>query len=319
MKVCIKSYGGLIGWGVHKYLSRYLIGPWFCIQQLVRMRKTKEYAEIYVRQEVPPLFRMIEIETINRCNGNCSFCPAGRDHETRPFMKMSEKTFEKIVSELAKINYDGEVLLEVNNEPLLDTRLVSWAEKLKKSVPACTTAVITNGSILTVEKFKELGRVIDRIVINNYSEKYALHENIRKIYLYAKSEKRSDGPYVEIRRRYVKEVLANRAGTAPNHKKAAFPVTMPCLYPFAGMTIFPDGKVGLCSNDCLEQTDFGNVQHQGLTEIWNGRKFRNARKQIAKGRKNYAFCSECDVIGLGTREQIAKKEKFVKKEKYYGR
>lgn len=309
MKIKINSYGGIPGWFIHKFLSRQLIGIWFFLLQKRRGKKTKMFTEWFVKQKEAPLFQMVEIETINRCNGKCGFCPASVGNEVRPFMKMSEDTFGNIIKELSGICYAGEVLLEVNNEPLIDKRLSAFAKMLKDDVPNCKLTIITNGMLLTVEKMSELYENIDRIIVNNYNKNYWLNENIKKIYEYAMDHSNEYvGKELEIRRRYVDEVLANRAGNAPNHKKAAYNVTMPCLYPFVGITIFPDGRVGLCSNDCLEITDFGNVNEMSLLEIWNGKKIRDARAKISKGRKEYYFCNECDVIGLGTREDIASVE-----------
>lgn len=305
MKICVKSYGGFAGWILHKYFSRYLIGIWLWILQMVRKKNTEKYTNWFNRQSEFPIFQMVEIETINRCNGTCVFCPASVGNEIRPFKKMKMDTFKKIVRELSEMKYGGEVLLEVNNEPLIDNRLPNLAKILKENVPGCRLSIITNGTLLTVEKMKILYKYIDRIVVNNYSRKFRLNDNIKTVYRYAvKHSSEYSGRELEIRRRYVGEVLTNRAGSAPNHHKVSFNVTMPCLYPFVGITIFPDGRVGLCSNDCFEVTEFGNVNDESLIEIWRGDKLQVVRGQIAKGRKNYKLCSLCDVIGLGTREKM---------------
>lgn len=303
----INSYGGRAGWMVHKYFSRYFMTGWLFLLQVARKKDTCRYVNEYIKEKEAPLFEMVEIETINRCNGTCDFCPANIKSEKRPFMKMTEETFSRIVEELSHLNFKGEVLLEVNNEPLIDVRLKEFAGLLKNEVPGCKLGIITNGTLLTIEKLKDLGQVLDKIIINNYSTKYQLNKNIAEIYRYVK---RNEGQFqhleIEIRRRYIAEVLTNRAGSAPNQKKSSCKVTMPCLYPFVGITIFPDGTVGLCSNDCLEQTAFGNINEEKMTEIWNGKKMREMRRKIAKGRREYYFCENCDVIGIGTREKIAR-------------
>lgn len=308
MPVKIKSYGGIPGWVIHKYLSRQLIGPWLFLLQTLRRKSTERFVNSYIKMYTAPLFHMVEIETINRCNGKCAFCPSNVNSEKRPFKKMPEEVFKKIVSELKKLGYSGEVLLEVNNEPLIDVRLKKFASMLKTEVPSCKVGIITNGTLLTVDKLEDLKTVLDKIIINNYSKKYRLNGNISEIYNFIKKhEQQYKDIEIEIRRRYISEILTNRAGMAPNNKKASYNVTMPCLYPFVGITIFPDGVVGLCSNDCFEQTDFGNINEERMVDIWNGSKMKKARIAIAKGRKNYNFCKSCDVIGIGTREKIAQK------------
>lgn len=309
MSIKISSFGGRVGWIAHKYLSRRLIPLWLWMTEKNRKRDTYTYVNRFINMKEAPLFKMVEIETVNRCNGTCSFCPANIHDESRPFQKMKAEVFYKIIDELKEIDYEGDVLLEVNNEPLIDSRLVEFANYIKENVTRCTVAIITNGTLLTVEKIIQLSKCMDRITINNYSEKYALNDNLRIVYDYIKKNpKEFENIEIEIRRRYVKEVLTNRAGAAPNKRGEGHAVTIPCLYPFVGITIFPNGNVGLCSNDCFEKTNYGNVRDESLMSIWNGDKIRAARTAIASGRKNYEICRKCDVIGIGTREKLASEE-----------
>ena len=57
------------------------------------------------------LFDHVEIETINRCNGGCEFCPVSVKNDTREYKEMSWELFEKIINQLAEINYSGKVAL----------------------------------------------------------------------------------------------------------------------------------------------------------------------------------------------------------------
>ncbi len=63
--------------------------------------------------EDDPLFTAIEIETINRCNGSCGFCPVNRGADPRPFAKMPDELFRAIVDELAGMEYRHAVSLVV--------------------------------------------------------------------------------------------------------------------------------------------------------------------------------------------------------------
>ena len=51
-----------------------------------------------------PLFDHVEIETINRCNGVCAFCPVNINNDSRVFSIMQEELFEKIIDELAEMD-----------------------------------------------------------------------------------------------------------------------------------------------------------------------------------------------------------------------
>ena len=53
------------------------------------------------------IFKIIEIETINRCNNICSFCPVNKDNDIRKYQRMSNRVYEKLIDELSSINYSG--------------------------------------------------------------------------------------------------------------------------------------------------------------------------------------------------------------------
>ena len=100
-------------------------------QQLFKHFFPKKYAEIselilmvhmhnVLREfdDEKNLFNSIEIETINRCNNDCSFCPVNREKDIRSFAKMSDEIFYKIIDELHDMDYAKGINLFSNNEPL---------------------------------------------------------------------------------------------------------------------------------------------------------------------------------------------------------
>lgn len=132
-----------------------------------------------------------------------------------------------------------------------------------------------------------------------------MNENISQLYWFVKKNpQRFKNIKITINRRYSKEILSTRAGNAPNKKKRNNNVVDTCIYPYTDITIFPDGKVGLCCNDCFEVTDYGNVNETPLLNIWKGEKLAAVRKQMIHGRLNVPFCTECDVVDSGFREKL---------------
>ena len=88
---------------------------------------------------------------------------------------------------------------------------------------------------------------------------------------------------ISISRRYAGEILATRAGNAPNKPKKNNRVSAPCIYPFTDLIIFPDGQVGLCCNDCFEVTGFGDVTQDRLMErIYEERAAVEASRTLAE-------------------------------------
>lgn len=83
----------------------------------------------------PPLFSSVEIETINACNGRCSFCPVNRALDPRTHIMMRRDLFEKIIIELQTLNYSGRIGLFSNNEPFLDKRIIDFAKYAREHLP----------------------------------------------------------------------------------------------------------------------------------------------------------------------------------------
>lgn len=309
-KIKCVTYGGKVGWFLRKHFSHITSKAYLELQYLIRVnlfcRYIKKFNEQYKSGNVywPCL---ISIETINRCNSTCEFCPANRNADTRPFCRMDEELFQKIIRELETINYAGYLNLYVNNEPFMDTRIEDWYLYAKKHLPQAKMLLYTNGTLVTIERFQKIISCIDKMIINNYSETLELHENVKEIYEYVKTHKEYWDKDICIQIRYIREILTNRAGTAPN-KTGKVKNNKICIMPFTDMTIYPDGTVGLCCNDALEKTNYGSVKEDMISEIWRGKTYEELRKKIGKGRSNYSFCEGCDFVDAGIRNSFMKEK-----------
>ena len=85
------------------------------------------------------LFMDIEIETINRCNSDCSFCPVNRKTDPRTLHLMDENLFLSIISQLSTICYCGTVCFNINNEPLLDRRIPDFITISSSKTTKCVS------------------------------------------------------------------------------------------------------------------------------------------------------------------------------------
>lgn len=306
MSIKINSFGGILIWCLRKRNSAFTSK----VALEFTSKKYKPLIERYIQKfnasEKKPLFRMVNIETVNRCNGMCSFCPANVWEEKRDLKRMSQSLFEKIVHELEQLKWEGQIFLNVNNEPFLDKEILKRAKFIKEKLgDKAIVSMFTNGTLLSIDKLDALSESVDILVINNYSKKYCLNTKIKEIYNYVKNNpKKFRNIDITINRRYSEEILATRAGNAPNKKKKNNKVESPCIYPYTDITIFPDGKVGLCCNDCYEITDYGSVAEESLINIWENEKFEKVRTLMGVGRHNFPFCKECDVVDTGFREKL---------------
>lgn len=244
------------------------------------------------------LFNHVEIETINRCNGVCEFCPVSVPNEKRVYAKMSDRIFEKIILELADMDYSGRIALFSNNEPFLDDDIIRKHRYAREKLPNAKFHLFTNGTLLTLDKFIEIIDCLDELVIDNYNVNLELISNSKIIAEYC--EKHSVlKEKVTIVLRNPKEILSSRGGDAPNRKnKVSYPQAT-CVLPFKQMIIRSDGKVSLCCNDPLGKMTLGDVQNQTLLEIWNGDAFKMVREKLYKGRGELAHCVYCDVFSIG--------------------
>ena len=220
------TYAGRAGWFLRKHFSKYTSQVYLEVQYTLRKRLFQKYVRAFTAQQnsgdawMPCL---ISIETINRCNSTCSFCPANRKEDRRPFAKMEEGLFHKIIHELEEAAYDGYLNLYVNNEPFMDTRIEEWYRYAKEHLPKAKMLLYTNGTLMTSDRFRKIIPYIDKMIINNYTENYKIHDNIQKIIELVKAKKKYWNKDITVQIRFIQEILTNRAGglrTIRKQKKA---------------------------------------------------------------------------------------------------
>lgn len=263
--------------------------------QYMRQAVYDEVEDLYGNQ---PLFDNIEVETINRCNGNCSFCPVNHNVDPREKRIMTKELFERIVYQLEEIDYAGRFTTYSNNEPLLDERIVEFNQFARKHLPNARMHMFTNGTLLTLDKFIALMEVLDELIIDNYHQKLKLIKPCEQIKEYCEEHPELKKK-VTISLRKPQEILTSRGGTAPNRKELVEYGKDRCVLPFKQMIIRPDGKISLCCNDALGQFTLGDASNEKLLDIWYGTRFQMVRKCLYEGRENWGNCKSCDTFMIG--------------------
>ena len=251
MPIRVFNYGGAAGWYIRKYLGGLSSAYWYRLQYVLRRRPSQSYISYFhSAAEVPPPLS-IAIETLDRCNGTCPFCPANIRDERRPFARMEDSVFEKIVEELAVFQggapFSGRVLLSINNEPFLDKRLLQQQQLLREKLPAAFIQLYTNGSLLTPAVMDALAPLVDLLIVDNYSMEMKLNPPVQAVYDHVQAHpERYRKMQITVQLRYANEILSNRNGTAPNKKgDPAAEVSAYCTLPFTDMNVFPTGNVAL--------------------------------------------------------------------------
>jgi len=306
-KKTITTYGGKIGWFLRRHFSRFTSFFWLKLQYVLRHNLTVAYIRKFREVSPAPKPLLISIETINRCNNRCSFCPASVGNESRPFKQMTDELFKKIISDLSDWRFEGVLSLYINNEPFMDKRITELHKYAKKYLPKCKILLFTNGKLLTLEKWLDIMPYVDIVIINDYTDKLKLSDNISKIAEYMQTYDNKEHPIdFKVQIRYIDEILTNRAGVAPNKKKKTANIKEPCLMPFTDIAIFPDGICGLCCSDATERTNLGNVAETTPGEIWESELYETIRAKIGDGRHNYDFCKGCDFVDAGIRNILVR-------------
>lgn len=240
-----------------------------------------------------PLFNRVEIETFNRCNGVCSFCPVNKHDDTRPPLFMEEHIFKKIIKELEDLDYSNRIALYSNNEPLLDPRIFDFSKYMREHLPNARIHMFTNGTLFTLEKFLQLIPFLDELIIDNYTEDLSLIKPVQEIKDFCEKNTEYINK-VSIVLRKPHELLSTRGGDAPNRKLKRESKDCSCTLPFQQLVIRPTGEVSLCCNDPLGKYTMGDLSQETIMDVWHGEKYNHLRKLLAHGREHVEHCRYCD-------------------------
>lgn len=241
------------------------------------------------------LFHWVEIETVNRCNGTCDFCPVSAGNDTRQKNVMSLELFKKIIGELKDLNYGGYVAFFSNNEPFLDLDIQDKIKYAREQIPFAHSYLFTNGSLLSLNKLLHLLPFLDEVFIDNYTEDGSYIPLSKEIVSYYK-EHPEIAEKITICLRNPHEILTTRGGNAPNRVEIVSYPKETCVLPFRQVVIRPDGKLSLCCNDALGRYTLGDLTKERLIDIWKGKSYREIRSKINLGRGELEMCRSCDTF-----------------------
>lgn len=260
MPIRVHNFGGVVGWNAKKYLPKLSSESYLKLQFVSRRKSQKHYIEYFLSHEEAPHPLVVNLETVNRCNSTCEFCTANIHAEKRPYKKMEEELYYSIIDQLHDWKYEGHLTLYGNNEPWLDKRIVGFHRYAREKLPKAFIFMSTNGLLLDVDKVKSIVPYVDQLIINNYCLDMKMHDNVKVVYDYVKAHPEEfQDVDILIQIRYLKEVLTNRAGSAPNKKSKGKIVKETCLMPFTDLWITPHGKMGICCCDNFEVTEMADL------------------------------------------------------------
>ena len=291
----------------------YIKNPELQKQDKKRTPIVREKIERLLNSNPYPLFYLVEIETINRCNGECAFCPVNRFDDPREFKLMDESLFYNIIQQLKELNYKGRIQIFSNNEPLMDKRIYDFSDYVRKELSDCHSVIFTNGILLTLEKFKRLIPNYDTFCIDiYYSGEQKIPDNIKPIIDLCLKDKKLQK---KVKVQFIdKEAIRNNRGGNSKNRKNIYHLDCPCLTPFVQVVIRPDGKLSLCCNDATAEFTMGDLTKEKLIDIWEGKYYQEVRDKLKYDRVQISKCYNCDSFGSSYGVNSSKDYVFTQKQ-----
>lgn len=225
------------------------------------------------------MLQNVEIEVNSRCNRRCSYCPVSLNPTPNVPRLMSDEVFERILSELGSIEYDGRISYHFYGEPLLRKDLERLIARSHSALPKAHQVLFTNGDFMTEERYHSLlAAGVEYIVITSHDGK-PHPKRPRQILQYTNDLE-----------------LTNRGGTMKELIKATEDHRQkPCFAPSELIVITVEGDVLACYEDSQRKHPFGNILKNSLIEIWDNPHYVALRETLERGDRLNAMsiCAEC--------------------------
>jgi hypothetical protein len=91
----------------------------------------------------------IEIETSSQCNRRCSYCPNSLFDRITSNGFMDMGVYEKMITDLTEIDYDGEIKFVGNNEFFMHKQNRAYVEMAHSKLPKARLSLFSNGDYIT--------------------------------------------------------------------------------------------------------------------------------------------------------------------------
>ena len=282
---------------------------------------------------------MVAIETTNRCNAKCSFCPnnvLSRNRQT-----MSDDLFEKIIDDCTAFEL-GAIEPFLNGEPFMDPGILPRMELIRRRLPKTKLRLYSNGSLLKPRRVDDLiGLGIDHLYISLNTlnhDKYkrviglSLEKTLNNLRYLADDSRRAkvarkitfrmtrteDTTLLE-QKEFVAFCRAHKVRPMIvglfNYKDfgpSSLPVPgFPCEH-ITRLDILSSGRVTLCCMDHEGEYPWGDVNKMSVLEAYNSDAACRYRASHRTGhRKAVPPCDDCNLFWPAfDHTTIAKKVQF---------
>ncbi len=261
----------------------------------------------------------IEIETHAYCNRRCWFCPNAFLNRLDKTQLMPKEIYEKVIDELANIDFRGEVKMQRYNEPLALDLIYERIEYTRKKLPYADIGMHTNGDYLNSQTLKKLDEAgLDHLFVSLYLDYRGDREVIKqsaeqacldflsklKIQEYSVSNQEGLARYKFCLNNLKVLIFAFDLEKDGSDRGGSLQVMSrdirysPCMSPFVRLFIDWTGDVFPCCNlrhDFQGHSEYimGNVKNQSLQEIYFSKQANYMRRHLADISEKEGVCHTC--------------------------
>lgn len=248
--------------------------------------------------------RYLSIQTIDKCNLRCEFCP--NRYRAQSGQIMEDEVFEKILIESKPyMAEDSQIVFHLENEPLLDKKIFERIKLARDYFPGQGTELFMSSNGVLAEKHKD--QIISHLNIYNNMQ---YGENHKKFNKFTKSEitKEKFDRVVEANKEIVetmnhinetttqkkaakRDIVSftpkpginchSRAGFLDGWKIKTKTKRLGCKKqePDIYFNFLSNGDMILCCMDYIRESVLGNIKYKTLEEIFSTKKAQNIIKR----------------------------------------
>lgn len=274
----------------------------------------------------------IILETHSFCNRKCWFCPNFYIDRHSEMIRMEDKLFRKILSELVEVDYRGDISFAFYNEPLADKQFPEQIALARKLLPNTPMHINTNGDYLSPSLLHSLylsgmSRVLISVYIDDKQPGSFSYSKAKDAVLAMRNKLELEGEIIEepndvhcnFITRYKKSfnhpgmyvlIHAENHSIMTNYRGGAIPedenVPVPrantrdytCIAPFVQVMINFDGRVMPCSDlrpDFSGHSEYiaGDLNNATIYDIFCDEIYTEFRKQLILDGNNLLPCRYC--------------------------
>jgi radical SAM protein with 4Fe4S-binding SPASM domain len=255
----------------------------------------------------------VQVQTINRCNRSCSFCPSRKFPRKLQFMSL--ETYQRVLDELASLGFSGRFSPYLQGESLLDNRLPQLLAMAREALPRAKLLIQSNGDALTVEKGLGLFAAgLHKLIINCYDnqDQVSRIKNIVREMVgrrpgltfingnLARMIRSEHGQFrqeiaIDDKTWWQGDTAENWAGNIPGSLPQ--PLRKSCIRAFHQLYVHVNGDVVLCCCDWKGEVIFGNLMRDSLPEVLSSPLSVKYRENLARKNRQMKLCEVCNYRG----------------------